>query len=55
MQKGILSLEQFKEKLESHSKEQILEMLYQQCLKTIKIEDRLEETIKIINEDEYKI
>lgn len=55
MQEGIITLEQFKKEMENHSKEQILEMLYQQCLKTIKIEDKLEDMIKIINEDEYKI
>lgn len=51
----IITLEQFKKKMEEHSKEQILEMLYQQCLVTIKIEDKLEEAIKIINKDEYEI
>lgn len=55
MKERIITLEQFKKKMENYSKEQILEMLYQQCLKTIKIENKIEDTMKIINEDEYKI
>ncbi len=51
----IITLEQFKKKMENHSKEQILEMLYQQCSITIKIEDKLEEVMKITDRDEYKI
>lgn len=51
----IITLEQFKKKMKNHSKEQILEMLYQQCSTTIKIEDKLEDIIKIINKDEYEI
>lgn len=51
----IITLEQFKKKMENHNKKQILEMLYYQSLKIIKIENKIEDTLKIFDEDEYKI
>lgn len=49
---GIKTLEQFTKEMQSKSKEEIIEMLYRQSLKIIKIENKLEETITIIEREE---
>lgn len=49
--KGIKTLEQFIEEMKSKSKEEIIEILYRQSLKIIKIENKLEETITTIEQE----
>ncbi len=49
---GIKSLEQFAREMQNKSKEEIIEMLYRESLKIIKIEKKLEEAITIIERED---
>lgn len=49
--KDIKTLEQFTKEMQIKNKEEIIERLYRQSLKIIKIENKLEETIKIIERE----
>ncbi len=49
--KDIKTLEQFTKEMQIKNKEEIIERLYRQSLKIIKIENKLEETITIIERE----